>query len=370
VSAIGESWLTGSQTGSLVPYEPIDPLVPRVLVFPVGLGPSGSVLTTLIGSSFSASIVVPSTVNQGDPALLVNAWPVKPTDGIGILGTSGYPEYVTGSVAVVGPVTVTGSVGFTGPITGSVILAAAPQVLTMDFAAAMGLISGALAESRFGFVTAGTAGPFAVRATQYFEPTGSAIRSLNSSNAGDTAGGPGAQSVNIFGYDGAMNSLSETVVLNGGSPVPTVNAYQFIERMEVASVGLSGTNLGPIILHQDASGNGKIGTIGFGNQVAGIGDNQTFWAHHYVRSGKTCYIRGLGFDFSGPTNGFILGKVATPLITGSSELQRTGQFGAKFLGIAQNLNVPYSIPGQSKFTMYSVNTVGVQVAAAFEYLEF
>lgn len=394
MSAFGETVLTGSQTGSAT--NPIDALVPRVLVHPIGWGPSGSIPVNLIGSAFSASITVPSNVNQGNPALLSNAWPVKWTDGTtvfgpisspgavvlvsgsNVVGTAAYPLVVSGSgvFQVTGSLgfpaiqQVTGTVGLSGPITGSVSLSTPPEVISLDFAAALGMITGALAETRFGFASPASNGPYAVRVTQYFEPASAAIRSFTSTNVGDAGGGDGARQVTVYGYDGAMSPLSETVTLNGLGVVSTSNSYRFIERMEVSNVGPSGSNLGSIVLHQDSLGSGTVGSIGFGNQVAGVGDLQTFWAHHYVRPGKTMYLRGMGFDFAGNTSGHMFGKVASPLSAGSVELQRTGQFGARFQGVAQSLNVPISIPGSSRFTIYTVNTAGTRVAVSFEYLEF
>jgi hypothetical protein len=134
-------------------------------------------------------------------------------------------------------------------------------------------------------------------------------------------------------------------------------------------VGVSGSNMGTIVLAADVFGSGTVGTIGYGNQVPTQGDNQTFWAHHYVQSGKTMYLRGMGFDFAGATSGYALGKVATPLVSGSSELQRTGQFGARYLGLNQSTNVPISIPNLSRFTIYCVEAVGSKVAVSFEFLE-
>jgi hypothetical protein len=70
--------------------------------------------------------------------------------------------------------------------------------------------------------------------------------------------------------------------LNGTTSVPLVTATKcFIERVEVTSVGSGGTNAGIITLR-----NAAVATV----CTIAVGDWRTNLCHHYVPSGKTCYI--------------------------------------------------------------------------------
>ena len=129
-----------------------------------------------------------------------------------------------------------------------------------------------------------------VRYTTYTEQTTNGQRSLISSSANDSSAGTGARQVRITYLDQTgAGPFTETVTLNGTTAVNTVNTnICFIERMDVVSVGSGGFNAGTISLYTGTGATGTvIGTIGLGAVVSGQGDNQTFWAHHYVPTGTS-----------------------------------------------------------------------------------
>jgi hypothetical protein len=121
----------------------------------------------------------------------------------------------------------------------------------------------------------------------YVYPTVAEVNTVSSTSANDTAEGTGARTVSIFGLDANYNEISETVSLNGQTPVNTVNAYLRINRMFVATAG---------------SGNAAAGTIaaGTGTVTSGVpavcyaeisnSDNQTLMAVWTVPAGYTAYI--------------------------------------------------------------------------------
>ena len=77
----------------------------------------------------------------------------------------------------------------------------------------------------------------------------------------------------------------EVVTLNGTTAVNTVSTtIQFIESITVTTTGTGRVNAGTISLFT-ATGGG-------GSAFASIatGDNSTFYAHHYVPPGVSCYI--------------------------------------------------------------------------------
>jgi hypothetical protein len=107
-----------------------------------------------------------------------------------------------------------------------------------------------------------------------------------STSAADAAAGTGARTVKITYFDQTgAGPFTETVTLNGVTAVNTVGTnIALIERMDVMTVGSGGGNAGTINLQTLINGGGT--TIG---SIA-AGDNQTNWAHHYVPTGKTCYV--------------------------------------------------------------------------------
>ena len=125
-----------------------------------------------------------------------------------------------------------------------------------------------------------------VRQTTYTEQTTNAQRSLASTSANDTSAGTGARQVVISYLDqtcsgpgGGVPFFTETVTLNGLTPVNTVNTnICFIERIDVLSVGSSGANVGTINLYTTTAGGGTIfASIGTGALATGLGDNETLW---------------------------------------------------------------------------------------------
>lgn len=146
-------------------------------------------------------------------------------------------------------------------------------------------------------ITAGRANGYAgtastadivVRATVYTPQGANAQRSINSTSASDASAGTGAQKVIINYLDTSFVLHSETVTLNGVTGVNTVGTnIAYIESIVLSQVGSGGGNAGTI---QIWTGTGATGSVW--GSIA-IGDNQTFWAHHYVPSGVSCYILNL-----------------------------------------------------------------------------
>jgi hypothetical protein len=154
----------------------------------------------------------------------------------------------------------------------------------------------------FGTVTTTAVTNVAVRATAYTEQSANFTGSISSNNAADAAAGTGARSIRLFWMDATGATIgTEDVTLNGTTPVNLVTATKcFIERVEALTVGSGLKNAGVISLFTGAAGAGTlVGTIA-------AGDNQTFWAHHYVQSGKTCSITGMTGNNNNGSNQSVL----------------------------------------------------------------
>lgn len=212
----------------------------------------------------------------------------------------------------------------------------------------------------------------AVRRTTYTEPTANARRSLGSSNANDSSSGTGARQVRITYLDQTgAGPYTEIVTLNGTTAVNTVATdICFIEKMEVISVGSTGSNAGVITLYASTGGaGGVVGTVAATN-------NQTFWAHHYVPTGKTCCITGIAAGHNGTVAGstaMFFAKSRPVGVATAVDLQSSD-----FLTVAGNQNTlvrnygtPITVPGPARVTMYvtTSSSSSYTYRASFDYYD-
>jgi hypothetical protein len=187
-----------------------------------------------------------------------------------------------------------------------------------------GLVTTALtgfgADFAFGDVTLAAIAQAVVRRTAYTEQTSNAQRSIASANANDTAAGTGARTVKItYLTSTGTGPFTETVTLNGTSYVnTTATDICYIEQIEVITAGSGGTNAGILTLKAATAGGGAtIGTIN-------AGDRQTFWAHHYIPTGKEANITGISVSHNGTTvgsGGVFVVKAQTLNLANTVEIQ-------------------------------------------------
>lgn len=151
-----------------------------------------------------------------------------------------------------------------------------------------------------GYIATAATSSVPVRATAYVSQGIGAQRSIVSTSALDTAAGNGARQVTISYLTTAFVLKQETVTLNGTTSVNTVNTdIAYLEAKQVTAVGSAKANAGTINI---LTGIGGAGTV-WGSIAPG--DNRTFWAHHYVPAGVTCYLLSI---FGGST--VVAGAVA------------------------------------------------------------
>lgn len=140
-----------------------------------------------------------------------------------------------------------------------------------------------------GYINTSAVTNVALRATTYTEQSANFTGSISSSSANDTSAGTGARTLKITFVDSTgATAGTESVTLNGTTAVNLVTTTKcFIEKIEVVTVGSTGSNVGTISLFTGAAGAGTlVGTIA-------ATDNRTFWGHHYVVTGKTANITGM-----------------------------------------------------------------------------
>lgn len=192
--------------------------------------------------------------------------------------------------------------------------AAATAVASADEAVAITMlpqVSSSILNSQdsgrsFGYVGTAAVTTVPVRASAYTPPGNNAQRSVRSTSNSDGAGpNTGARKVKITYLDAAgAGPFEETVTLNGTTAVNTVAAnIALIEKMEVVEVGSNGGNIGTIQLWTGLGGAGStIGTIN-------VGDNQTYWAHHYVPTGRRASIMAIDGAASVAAGGLTLNAI-------------------------------------------------------------
>lgn len=106
----------------------------------------------------------------------------------------------------------------------------------------------------------------------YLEPDTATTLSLVSTSANDTAAGTGVRTVFISGLNGSYAPVSETVTMNGLTPVTTVNSYIAVNVFYADTAGTGGAAAGSITLTSAATGTPVLGVIpvGEGNATAAI----------------------------------------------------------------------------------------------------
>lgn len=110
--------------------------------------------------------------------------------------------------------------------------------------------------------------------------------SVLSSSASDAAAGTGARTVRIFGLDGNYDEQSETITLNGITPVASIGTYRRCYSATVMSAGSGGVNVGVITARHTTT----VANI-FVSMLAGR--NQTNTSAFTVPAGYTAYMRFL-----------------------------------------------------------------------------
>lgn len=129
-----------------------------------------------------------------------------------------------------------------------------------------------------------------------FDATAAETVTVVSSDTNDTATGTGAQTVELFGLDGAGAEITETVSLSGATPVTSTKSFLRCYRAVVRSAGSGDENAGVITIAQSV-------TVANVFAIIAVGDNQTMVAAYTIPAGKTGYLMGWGANFVNKTTG-------------------------------------------------------------------
>ena len=174
--------------------------------------------------------------------------------------------------------------------------ATSPSSAEIDFylSVAKGDFTGYSNVSKFGInSTVGSGGFESIweGSNAYPWPTAAATLSVVSDSANDTSGGTVASTVEIQGLDSSWNLLTETITMNGLTPVVTTGSFLRVFRARVVTAGSLKSNAAEITM---SSGGTTLAYITYDT----IGMGQTLMALYTIPNGKTGYIINLNVSSS------------------------------------------------------------------------
>lgn len=225
------------------------------------------------------------------------------------LGNDGYIQSSSESGAYIGSIScarlVKVLVTAVGTVIGSVVGRATREVSTIEgienaapdeffLNVAEGLINGIRSINRFGRnqdVDIGTEDVWGSGGV-WTPPTTAGVVNIVSSSAADTVAGTGARTLRIMGLNGSYAEVSETITLNGTTPVPTLNQYFIIHNISVMTAGTGNTNAGTITSTSTGGGTPTMPSIT-------IGKAETQFCFYQVPAGFTAYLE----NYQGGING-------------------------------------------------------------------
>jgi hypothetical protein len=244
-----------------------------------------------------------------------------------------------------------------------------PIHTTIQEAAAFGLLPNVVSSRMAGYVATSSIAAIKIRATTYTAQGNNAQRSLSSSNANDNAAGTGARTVTINYLNTSMVLKQDTITLNGTTAVNTnATDIAFIENMFVATAGTNLSNLGTISIFTGLGGTGSVwGSIA-------INDSQTFWAHHYVPAGVTCYLLNVSAGATAVTGRSFLIHTGSPIVANLPQIGIGGFYGHGAGGPSDEheFNVPLAVPGPDLIIMEDITNASTASVSfgVVEYLQF
>jgi hypothetical protein len=230
------------------------------------------------------------------------------------------------------------------------------QYEPFDLQVARNQIMGHRQVNIFGYNSAQTTAQQAVwenAGTAYVFPTVAQVMNLSSSNAADTA------SILIQGLDANRNEISETLVLNGTTVVPTVN--QFFRVNVISVTAGSATNPAGVVTLKNSAGTPN--TITYAQIATGAGKSQM--SVYSVPNGYTLYLSRIDAfsSFNGNNASYINYRNVNTLPSGVVQSVAQSAFGPNYR-IQRVMPLPMGINADIQFqlgTSASTAAVGIFV---------
>jgi hypothetical protein len=175
------------------------------------------------------------------------------------------------------------------------------------------------------------------------------------------------------------NNLSGTASVTNGSPTVTFTTAQTLAAGQPLYFS---SNLGVAYYVSTATSSSTTatltanwaGTTASGLTVTeGIGDGQTFWAHHYVPTGVTCYIMSMMGGSFADIGTLVLTHSGNPSYTNQSMLQ----IGPTLVhpggdNREHDFQIALAVPGPDRIVMFTKPQSATEdtTLGSFEYLQF
>jgi hypothetical protein len=351
-AALGQTLMAASMPVTIASNQTAVPISAASLPLPTGAATEATLATRLAEATFTARIntLGQKTMAASTPVTLASDQSTLPISAASLplpTGAATAALQTTGNASLASI-----DAGIPTALGQTTMANSMPVVFATDQTPIL-VTASSNSDFTFGDVTLTAIALAVVRRTAYTEQTSNAQRSIVSASASDAAAGTGARTVRITYYTATFTGpFTETLTLNGTTPVNTVASnICYIESMEVLTVGSGLTNAGIISLKAATAGGGvTIGTIAASN-------GQTFWAHHYVATGKVCNVTGISVSHNGTTVGsggdFIL-RAQTLGVTDAADIQ-VSDF-VRLYGQASTFARDYTsaikIPGPSRIAMW------------------
>lgn len=188
---------------------------------------------------------------------------------------------------------------------------------------------------------------------------------VSSSSVADTAGGTGANSVEVQGLDADYNIKTATANLNGQTQVALPGTWIRVTRAFVTLAGSGGTSAGDIYVGASGSTGGVPNTV-----YGGLGDgNQTQLALYTVPAEHTFFINTVTFTAAlSASNAYITTRLN--IRTFGSNVFRTTMIDTLQSGeLFYDIQYPISVPEKSDIecrASTSSASAAAEVSATFE----
>lgn len=168
-------------------------------------------------------------------------------------------------------------------------------------------------------------------------PTAARVHAIVSSSTSDASAGVGARTVMVNGLNGSFADTTETVTMNGTTPVNTVNSFVIIHRMIVLTVGSSAANVGTITATAATDATISCAIV--------IAKAQSQFGIYQIPAGYSGYLFAYGGSFYGAANTNLLLELFAKPSGGAFNLKGTLalNISANCVGVRE-----YAIP--TKFT--------------------
>jgi hypothetical protein len=171
-------------------------------------------------------------------------------------------------------------------------------------------------------------------------PSSAIQMSVSSASANDTSSGTGARTVYISGLDANHNEVSETVTLNGQTAVTTVNSYLHINDAYVASAGSGDSAAGSIYIGTGVVTAGVPATV---YDIIAFDYNKRVTGSYTIPAGYTGYLmQGLFSTGQAGGSNAVTGRLMT---RGTNNIRLTAAIVTLNNGAADYLfELPVAIP--------------------------